>query len=103
MGRDERTTRDDEVENSSVEQRSAPHDNPRGGRGEGRRGGTSRTTTQHRQAEAGMLLLYVCQQEAPELIEALLDPRTREASIAALKEALREALARHKGQGPPGA
>ncbi len=103
MGWDERTTRGDVAENSGVEQRSASPDNPSRGRGTGRCSGTGKPTSQQRQAEAGMLLLYVCQQEAPELIEALLDPRTREATIAALRESLRGVLARREGQGPPAA
>lgn len=70
---------------------------------EERRGGMRKTRSQQQREEAGMLLLYVCQQEAPELIEALVDPRTREGAIAALKESLREVLARREGQGPPAA
>ena len=66
---------------------------------EERRGGMRKTRAQQQREEAGMLLLYVCQQEAPELIEALLDPRTQEAAIAALRELLREAVARLEGQG----
>ena len=68
---------------------------------EGRRGGMRKTRAQQRREEAGLLLLYVCQQEAPELMEALLDPRTQEATIAALRESLREVLARRESQGSP--